>query len=325
VAGWTNSREWTKYTSQKSASINLTAGQKYYIEVLHKEGSGGDNIAVAWQGPNISQAVIAGSYLSPFVVGTGTVLREYWNNITGTSIINLTSNSNYPNNPTGSEQLTSLEGPTNTGDNYGTRIRGYVTPPASGAYTFWVAGDDYTDLYLSTDDNPANATRIAYVAGWTNSREWTKYTSQKSASINLTAGQKYYIEVLHKEGSGGDNIAVAWQGPNISQAVIAGSYLSSIGLKSAGADPGDISTLDEVNNDIALYPNPFTYGINLRIANPEQVTGIMIFDMLGKQVEVIDHAAVKNLQAVGSSLKAGIYVIQVCSSNKMQSFKVLKN
>lgn len=71
---WTNSREWNKYSTQQSASINLTAGQKYYIEVLHKEGSGGDNVAVAWQGPGISQQVIAGSYLSPFVPGTGGTL-----------------------------------------------------------------------------------------------------------------------------------------------------------------------------------------------------------------------------------------------------------
>jgi hypothetical protein len=67
VDGWTNSREWSKYTSQRSAAINLSAGQKYYIEVLHKEAFGGDNVAVAWQGPGISQAVIGGSYLSPFV------------------------------------------------------------------------------------------------------------------------------------------------------------------------------------------------------------------------------------------------------------------
>ena len=31
----------------------------YYIEALHKEGAGGDNLAVAWQGPGISQQVIS--------------------------------------------------------------------------------------------------------------------------------------------------------------------------------------------------------------------------------------------------------------------------
>src|SRR5262249_58128596 len=74
--------------------------------------------------------------------------------------------------------------------------------------------------------SPTNATRIAFVDGWTNTHEWTKYPSQKSAAINLVAGQKYYIEVLHKEAGGGDNVAVSWQGPGIAQAVIAGNYLS---------------------------------------------------------------------------------------------------
>ena len=158
--------------------------------------------------------------------GTGTILREYWLNVTGTTVTSLTSNPNYPNSPTGSEQLTSLEGASNAGENYGARIRGYIHPPITGAYTFWLASDDYGELRLSTSDSPANAARIAFVEGWTNSREWGKYPSQRSAAINLTAGQRYYIEVLHKEAMGGDNVAVSWQGPGITQAVIGGSFLS---------------------------------------------------------------------------------------------------
>jgi aryl-phospho-beta-D-glucosidase BglC (GH1 family) len=158
--------------------------------------------------------------------GSGTILREYWLNLTGTTIASLTSSPSYPNSPTGSESLTSLEGPTNAGENYGARIRGYVHPPITGAYTFWLASDDYGELRLSTSTNPANATRIAYVEGWTGPREWSKYPTQRSAAVNLTAGQRYYIEVLHKEAMGGDNVAVSWQGPGIAQAVIGGSFLS---------------------------------------------------------------------------------------------------
>jgi uncharacterized repeat protein (TIGR02543 family) len=158
--------------------------------------------------------------------GSGTILREVWANVTGTAVSSLTSSAAYPNSPSGSEQLTSLEGPTNAGDNYGARIRGYIHPPISGAYTLWLAGDDNAELWLSSNDNPASITRIANIDGWTNSREWTKYPTQRSAAINLVAGQKYYIEVLHKEGGGGDNVAVSWQGPGLTQAIIAGNYLS---------------------------------------------------------------------------------------------------
>jgi hypothetical protein len=158
--------------------------------------------------------------------GTGKILREWWTGITGSSVSILTSNVNYPHNPTGRELITKLEGPTNWANNYGTRIRGYLHPALGGIYTFWIASDDYSELWLSTDSNPSNAVRIARVSGLTNPRQWTKYPTQKSSPISLRAGQKYYIEVLHKEGTSNDNIAVAWQGPGLNQQVIDGLYLS---------------------------------------------------------------------------------------------------
>ena len=79
-------------------------------------------------------------------------------------------------------------------------MRGYITAPATGKYTFWIAGDDNSELWLSLNDNPANKMRIGVVPGWTNSRQWDKYSTQKSAAINLTQGQRYYVEALQKEG-----------------------------------------------------------------------------------------------------------------------------
>ena len=90
-------------------------------------------------------------------------------------------------------------------------MRGYLTPTTTGDYWFWIASDDNGELWLSTDSNPDNKTRIAYVPGWTNPREWTWYAQQKSALIHLVAGTRYYVEALMKEGGGGDNLAVAWQ------------------------------------------------------------------------------------------------------------------
>ncbi|MBW8041753.1 MAG: hypothetical protein FVQ85_17390, partial [Planctomycetes bacterium] len=141
---------------------------------------------------------------------TGTILREYWTGITGESVSDLTGNSNYPDNPSGSSEPTLFEAPTGWTDNYGTRMRGFLYPPASGLYTFWIASDDNSELWLSTDVNPANKLMIASVPSWTNSREWNKFPSQQSTSITLDGGQRYYIEALHKEGTGGDNLAVTW-------------------------------------------------------------------------------------------------------------------
>jgi hypothetical protein len=165
--------------------------------------------------------------------GNGKALREWWTGIAGSAVSNLTSNANYPNNPTGRERSRSFEGPTNwvnssgtSMDSYGTRIRGYLRPIADGNYTFWIASDDASELWFSTDANPNNKTRIARVSNYVNPYKWDKNAEQKSASIQLVAGNVYYIEALHKEGSGGDTIEVAWEGPGIIRQAITGQYLT---------------------------------------------------------------------------------------------------
>jgi hypothetical protein len=143
--------------------------------------------------------------------------------------------------------LNTLEGPINWGDTYGDRIRGWLLPPTTGDYTFWIAGDNNCQLWFGSDATPGKASMIAYLAGinTTNSREWTKYATQQSVTIPLTAGSKYYIEVLHKEGTGSDHVAVAWQGPGISQQVIGGAYLRPW----YGLPIGDTTIDGNVNTD----------------------------------------------------------------------------
>ena len=157
----------------------------------------------------------------------GTILREWWTGITGGSVGDLTSDPNFPDNPIRCELIKSLEGPMNWADSYGARISGYLHPPTSGDYTFWIASDANSELRLSTDGNPQNASLIANVPGFTDRRQWDKYPQQQSSPVSLAAGKKYYIEVLHKEDTGPDNVAVVWQSlPGIPQQVIYGVYLS---------------------------------------------------------------------------------------------------
>ncbi len=146
--------------------------------------------------------------------GSGAVLREYWTGIPGVAVADLTSDPDFPSNPSGSDFLDSFEAPTDWADEYGTRLRAYLTAPATGNYVFWIASDDGSELWLSLDDNPASRSLIASVPGWTSSREWTKYPAQQSVPIPLAAGHRYYIEALQKEGGGGDNLAVGWQLPD---------------------------------------------------------------------------------------------------------------
>jgi hypothetical protein len=124
---------------------------------------------------------------------------------------------------TSSGAITSFETGVGFADNYANRISGFFVPPTTGNYTFFVSGDDDTDLFLSTDDKPANKRLIAQVPMWTDSRAWLAVPQQRSDQftdaaggtpfangIPLTAGQRYFIEGVHHEGGGGDDFAATF-------------------------------------------------------------------------------------------------------------------
>ncbi len=130
-------------------------------------------------------------------------------------------------NPDRTEQITKLQTPSSEADRYGQRLSGFLHPPRSGDYVFKVASDDNSELWLSTDETEDRKRRIASVSGWTGTDEFDKYPTQISDPVHLRAGQRYWLCVLHKEGSGGDHVHVAWEGPGIEQQTIAGEALST--------------------------------------------------------------------------------------------------
>ncbi|MET3883551.1 endoglucanase [Chitinophagaceae bacterium OAS944] len=75
---------------------------------------------------------------------------------------------------------------------------------------------------------------------------------------------------------------------------------------------------------VLLYPNPFKSKLNMIVDNPEEVKRIVIFDMMGKQVEIIERAAALNAMSIGASLQPGMYVVQVHGADWIRSFKVTK-
>ena len=52
---------------------------------------------------------------------------------------------------------------------------------------------------------------IGYVPDFTDYHEWYKYPEQQSSPVSLVAGQKYFIMVMHKAGTGNDNMS-QWPG-----------------------------------------------------------------------------------------------------------------
>src|SRR5580765_215177 len=133
--------------------------------------------------------------------------------------------------PTSVDEFTSFHAPVNIAENFTRRVSGYFIPAASGNYVFFAYSDDDSDLFLSTDDSPANKRLIAQEQNWSGDLAWVSSgggssLSQKrsdqfspdggtttpfSAGIPLVGGTKYYIEGVAHEGGGGDDFGATFK------------------------------------------------------------------------------------------------------------------
>ncbi len=170
---------------------------------------------------------------SAFGQSSNGVLREVYLNISGGTVSALTNSPTFPNSPSFESLEPIFESPSNIGDSYGQRLRALLTAPANGNYIFWIASDDQGFLYLGTDETPGQKRLICAEPQWGGSRDWDVSIDRRTnataifpamnpnlpanrsdyayGTITLAAGQRYYIEALHTEGGGGDNLAVGWQ------------------------------------------------------------------------------------------------------------------
>ena len=168
--------------------------------------------------------------------GLGTIVMDFWADILGGSTLDLLENDpRYPDNPTRSEALTSFSTANSIGDNYGARIQGWLYVPLTGDYTFWFTSADQGELWLSTNDDPANAKLLLTEPVW---GDYDTF-SLKSDPVSLVGGVKYYIVARWKEGGDWDHCQVAWQGAGIrDQQIIQGCYLSPyVPVNAYGAVP----------------------------------------------------------------------------------------
>ncbi|EDY83729.1 conserved hypothetical protein [Verrucomicrobiia bacterium DG1235] len=155
--------------------------------------------------------------------------RAVWLGISGSPIDSLLMEDPLLKSPTFDDLIPSAETPNNWTDNYGAHIIGYVHPPVTGDYQFWIAANDAAELYISANETPEDSVLVAETTRAVSPRDWDRYDSQESPVLALEAGKKYFIEALHKEGNRSDNLAVAWSGPGLNpREVITAGYLSPI-------------------------------------------------------------------------------------------------
>ena len=131
------------------------------------------------------------------------------------SLSGLTRLTRFPHAPDAVGSIGAFELPANFGDKYGVRMHGFLVPPKSGEYVFYLVSDDSSELFLSTDESPKNKTKIASLTGWNETRRgWqTLGPDNISAPITLQAGKRYWVEALFTEQTHGDHFAVTWKMP----------------------------------------------------------------------------------------------------------------
>lgn len=139
--------------------INLP--EKNAQSVSHRTTSGRPSAPTTSRRLTSSASVVTQSHTSgnpkADVGGSGSILREWWQSVDGDKFSGLINHLAYPDQPDGGELLSTFEAPRNVGKDFGARIHGYIQPPITGDYRFWIAIDDTAELWLSTDAGPTNA------------------------------------------------------------------------------------------------------------------------------------------------------------------------
>jgi len=119
----------------------------------------------------------------------------------GSAVESLKTHVNYPNSPT---SRTVLRGFSNYDlesglDNYGGKIYGWIVIPKTANYTFAFRSDDGGELFVSPNSNPSEAVSLFETTSY--SSTWQEFPSSRR---ELQQGDEIYVELLYKEGYGGD-------------------------------------------------------------------------------------------------------------------------
>jgi len=199
--------------------LNVVPGTTYSYQVQAVDATGNKSA--------FTTAVTA-STLAAKPVETHGLTFEAWFNIPNAVISALTDDPRFQTNAPDFRALTTSFDTrpvfsTDAHENYGGRLSGLLVPKDTGDYTFFLRSDDASQLFLSTDATTNNLALVAEETGCcqaflepdTSATGWHDNGAGLGQTtltpIHLVGGQKYAVQVLWKEGGGGDYAQVAWR------------------------------------------------------------------------------------------------------------------
>ncbi len=77
--------------------------------------------------------------------------------------------------------------------------------------------------------------------------------------------------------------------------------------------------------NVTTYPNPFTEGVNVKVAGPAEFADVIVYDLSGRMVESKIDQSVGLPVAIGSTLTNGIYILEVKSGEQTKRMRIVKS
>jgi hypothetical protein len=166
---------------------------------------------------------------------TGGLLREWWTGVKGKTRFSLSDDPRFPDHPAGRDTVPDFELTLVETNQFAVRLCGYVHPPVTGDYKFWLerppadfAAVGFANLMMSPTENPSEAVQIAQTGAGGNlvGTYDTVGTTATTLPIPLVAGRRYYLEARLVIGRGAGELSVFWQPPGQAREVLQIKFLS---------------------------------------------------------------------------------------------------
>jgi len=222
---------------------------------------------------DVSAAGNAASTMTSFStwsVGGSGVMVELFTNIVGGTIADLTGSPKFVANLPDVVYYTNnffAGGNNNLGDsgreNYGARLTAYFVPTNTGYFRFYVRSDDASQLWMNINsansEDPAGRIMLIHMP---NAGVSMQDPLSMSPPVLLNQGQRYYMEGLFKEGTGGDYFLMTFRATDANGTSVTGVPVDTVAeIQGAGnfngvpGNPDAIQIVSTPPTDVTVVEN----------------------------------------------------------------------
>jgi len=180
------------------------------------------------------------------------------------------------------------------------------------------ASNLYLDgMYRTSDGSTAGQ----YSYSGSDAQQWTRET------VGSYVKFKNKVTGLYLDGMG-----VSTNGADLYQWSQSSSYNQQWSMSIVDTQSAKMTSMtkddipEESNFSINFSPNPFVSDFRVVATKSNEPIRVSIFDIMGKKVEIAESSPESGQLLMGSSLKAGLYIVQVegVNLNFSKSFKIIK-